>query len=392
MSALAQTPAPDPATKPVPKPKAAKTTARRVKRRRLLLAAVILLIGGLVFGATLRHRKTPPPAPAKPASVVSNTPDDLVIADASQQKQITVEAVPEQAIQIEKEVTGKIGFNEDRLTPVFMPYAGRVVEVLANKGDATSAGKSLLVIEAPELVAAQNDLSAARSDVAKAKLTFEIARKNADRTRHLVEQEAQATKDLQLAENDLLRASADLERANAAQALIESRLVIFGKTPQEIAKLGDQAAPIDRRVKIFAPLTGTIVERKVGPGQYIKPDALDALLLISDLSTLWVWGDVYESDMAHVHLGTPVQITVAAAPNHIFPAHVSFINPTVDPATRSVRVRCLVSNVGGVLKPEMFAKLKLSGLTQSVVATVPANAFITEGNDSFIFVAESSDH
>src|SRR5215471_14223565 len=210
---------------------------------------------------------------------------DVVIVDEKNLRQIATETVQERLVTVDRKATGKIGFNEDRLTPVFTPYTGRVVDLLANKGDSVRAGQPLVVIESPDFVAAQNDLASARSDVAKAKIGLDTSQVVSDRARRLHEQEAASTKDLQQAEADLARAQDELRRAQTTLAAVENRLALFGKNSQDIAKLGEHA---DSRVTLRAPISGTIVDRKIGPGQYVKPDAPDPLFLISDLSTLWV--------------------------------------------------------------------------------------------------------
>src|SRR4029079_15599418 len=118
----------------------------------------------------------PQPSKASP-DVIEATPDQL--------KQIHVEAVRDQEIDLDLETTGKVGFNEDRMTPVFAPYSGRVLEVLANKGDVVKAGQTLLVVESPDLVTTIHDLAEARSDSDKAKIALEAAEKAATRARNL---------------------------------------------------------------------------------------------------------------------------------------------------------------------------------------------------------------
>jgi len=320
----------------------------------------------------------------KPAGEASTIPD-LVVLDENQLQQVSVEPAGMRTITLDRNATGKVGFNEDRLTPVFTPYAGRVLGLLANKGASVSKGQPLVVLESPELVAAQNDLASARSDLAKAKIGLNAAQTVADRARRLHEQEAIATKDLQQAEADLARAQDEYRRAQVTLAAVENRLLLFGKDPKEIAGLG---ARVDRQVVIRAPIAGTIVDRKIGPGQYIKPDAPDPLFLISDLTTLWILADVFESDVAMIHLRAPVEVSVPAYPNRVFPAHISFISPTVDPATRTVRVRCLVQNPEGLLKPDMFATIKIHAAAQQTVPVIPSSAVVTEGDSSLVFVEE----
>ena len=164
----------------------------------------ILLLGSIAGLLAWQHLETRPAA-VHPAASASPAPTDLAIVNENQRQQITVAPVGEQPTTVERETTGKVSFNEDRLTPVVAPYAGRVLEILAHKGATVRSDQPLLVLESPELVAAHNDLAAARSDVAKAKIGLEATRIAAERARGLHAQGAIATKDLQQAETELAR-------------------------------------------------------------------------------------------------------------------------------------------------------------------------------------------
>jgi membrane fusion protein, heavy metal efflux system len=342
-----------------------------------------------IIGFLLWQRMAPPAKTADRPVEKAPVATDAVVVNEQQLKQISTDAVKERRVSVDRKATGKISFNEDRLTPVFTPFAGRIVELLANKGDTVRAGQPLATLESPDFVAAQNDLASARSDVAKASIGLSTAQVAEQRAKRLHEQEALATKDLQQAEADLARAQDDVRRSQAVLAGVENRLRLFGKDAQEIASLGQR---VDDRVVMRAPIAGTIVDRKIGPGQYVKPDMPDPLFLITDLTTLWVLVDVFESDVANIHLNMPVEVAVAAYPNRVFPARISFISPTVDPTTRTVRVRCLVPNPNGLLKPDMFATIKIGSAALQGMPIVPASAVVVEGNDSLVFVADGPGH
>ncbi|MGE0882772.1 MAG: efflux RND transporter periplasmic adaptor subunit [Blastocatellales bacterium] len=374
------------------------TASFKLRRRTFVGLFLILLFFGAVFsalvwkkGAHNEHQK--PATETLPADSTLETPSDLVVAEEEELKQITIEPVVERNVEVETEATGKVAFNEDRQTPIFTPYSGRVIEVLANKGDLVKQGQPLLIVESPELVASENDLSAASSEQDKAQIALDTAQKNADRARTLLEREAIAAKDVQLAEADLARAKEELRRAEAAVAVVKSKLALFGKDAREIAQIEKQpAGNLDQKIVIRAPISGTIVERKVGQGQYLKADAPDPLYLIADLSSLWVMGDVYESSLPLIKIGMPVRISVAAFPDRSFPARISFINPIVDPATRTVRVRAVVQNNGqggGILKPEMFAKIKIGSAAQQAFPAVPSSAVILVNNGAAVLVEEN---
>lgn len=355
----------------------------------LMLLAVAIMAGVFAWLHFRQAREVRKPDEA--ASVAP--PSDLIVPDAAQLSQLVVEPVGTQTVIEDRHATGRVGFNEDRQTPVFTPYAGRVVEVLASRGDSVRAGQPLVIIESPEVIAAFNDLSAARSEADKSRIALEAAQKAAERARRLHEREAIATRDLQQAETDLARVQEEARRADAAVAVAENRLALFGKNAAEIqtGTRTSELRSVDRRITIRAPIAGTIVDRRIGPGQYLKPDAPDPMFLIADLSTLWVQADVYESDLATVKAGAPVLVSVEAYPNRTFPARITFISPTVDPATRTVRVRCQVSNHDHLLKPEMFARIRIAA-AQRAEPVVPASAVVSAGSDAVVFVEASPGH
>ncbi|HEX4949021.1 MAG TPA: efflux RND transporter periplasmic adaptor subunit, partial [Blastocatellia bacterium] len=266
-------------------------SARIAVKPRLLISALLLAIaaiGGGVYWSHLSAQQVEKKATDAKAAAIPEAaiPPDVVVAEEKELKQITVEPVVEKTIAVEQETTGKVAFNEDRMTPVFAPYAGRVIEVLANKGAVVRAGQPLLLVESPDFVTAQNELSAAHAEVDKSKIAVDAAQKVVDRLRLLHQREAIATKDLQVAEVDLARAREELSRDEAAVAVAKNKLALFGKDAAEIDEIEKHLTEkLDRRIVIRAPISGTIVERKVGPGEFVKPAMPEALFLLSDLST-----------------------------------------------------------------------------------------------------------
>jgi len=353
------------------------------RRRRLFVAGAIILIallGALIYWRYRSTHQTPP------AIGVEEVPPNVVFATEDQLKNLTIEPVAARDFTVDRDVTGRVGFNEDRLTPVFPAYSGRVVEALATKGQFVRMGQPLLVIESPDYVEAQNNLAVARGDLDRATVNLKTAQVGAERARRLFTYEAISKKDLQSSEAALALALGELQRSRGALRVAQARLELFGKTAGAVRRL---KAGADRRITIFSPISGTVVERQVGPGQVVKPDATAPLFQISDLSDLWVHGDVFESDLARIRLGAPAKISVESYPDRVFPARVSFINPTVDPVTRTVHVRCRVSNPRGLLKPEMFARMTIIAAAKQSVPVIPASAVVGSGEISFVLVEEA---
>src|SRR5262245_35138960 len=201
------------------------------------------------------------------------------------------------------------------MTPVFPAYSGRVIEALATKGEAVRKGQPLLIVESPDYVAAQIDLVNSRGDVDKAAANLNMAEVNVERSRKLFAQDAISKNDLQGNELACALAQAELRRAMSALAVAQSKLLVFGKTPADIAKL---RANVDRFLTIAAPIDGTVVDRQVGAGQIIRTDAPTPLFQISSLSSLWTQGDVFESDLPNIRLGEAAEIRVGCYPNRVF--------------------------------------------------------------------------
>src|SRR5262244_1724353 len=171
-----------------------------------LRISIIILIVGIILGPIGWRQLITRIEKADPVNEKVDSPPEAVSVDEQQLKQISTDLVKEDYVTVDRKATGKVGFNEDRLTPVFTPYSGRVSELLANKGDAVKAGQPLVVLESPDFVAAQNDLATAQSDVAKSRIGLKSAEIATERARTLHNQEAIATKELQQTEADLARA------------------------------------------------------------------------------------------------------------------------------------------------------------------------------------------
>src|SRR5262249_41925126 len=143
---------------------------------------------------------------------------------------------------------------------------------------------------------------------------------------------------------------------------------------------------INPATPIYAPIAGTIVQRKVGPGQYVGSGASDPVFVIGDLSTVWVVAYIRETEAPLVHIGQAIYFTVLAYPDKAFPANISYVAAALDPTTRRLLVRATVNNSAGLLKPEMFASVKiLTGEGDTAIA-VPRDAIIYEGGNARVWV------
>jgi cobalt-zinc-cadmium efflux system membrane fusion protein len=299
---------------------------------------------------------------------------------------LTIEPVAEKVFRAEHVTEGKVAVDEDRSTPVFSPYAGRITKLLAKPGDSVKQGQPLFVIEAADTVQAQNDFIAAVTSLNKAKSALDLAEIQDKRAKDLFEGKAIPLKDFQQAEATFVQAQNDMRSAKTALEAANNKLRILGFTDTAIAKFQNKGA-IDREITINSPISGTVVQRKVGPGQYVNSGASDPVFVIGDLSTVWLTAFVRESDAALVSVGEEISVNVLALPGHPFKAHIDYVSAAIDPGTRRLLVRATIDNKDGLLKPEMFANVTIYSAGDHPAIAVPRQALIYEGDQVRVWVA-----
>ncbi|MBV8169096.1 MAG: efflux RND transporter periplasmic adaptor subunit [Alphaproteobacteria bacterium] len=346
-------------------------------------ALVLALVGTgaywLLSGAPAERHAAENPA------VPGLKPGEFALTD-QQRKGLTIEPIQTASFQPTRKAEGKIAVNEDRSTPVFSQYSSaRVVKTFANSGDVVAAGAPLAEVETPDMVQGGNDLTTAAAAVAKARAQVRLTEAAETRQRELFEVKAVALKDLQQAQADLAGARNDLRSAEISLAAVRNRLAILGKSPKEIAGLEGRQA-IDPTTLITAPIGGVVVQRKVGPGQFITSAATDPVFVLGDLSTVWLLASVKETDVPYVKVGQSVSVRVLAYPDRAFDARIVSVGATIDPATRRLQVRAEVQNPDGMLKPEMFAEFRIATGAAVDSPAVPSSAVIFEGDTARVWV------
>lgn len=299
------------------------------------------------------------PAPAVPSQPVSRI-ETAIVAPG------TVKPV--------LSLAGKVAYGEDRYSRISSPLQGRVVEVRARLGDRVKAGDVLLVIDSPDITAAYSDFVKEASELEYATRAYELAK-------DLYETKALPQRDLKMAENEAIKARAEFRRS-------KERLLSLRVPASELDKpLAEQR--ITSRFDMRSPLSGTVVERAVTPGQSVGGDPVQVLFTVADLDTLQVIADVYERDLDLVKVGEVAKVTVEAYPDVSFPAAVAFIGDVVDPNTRTIKVRAWVSNEKHKLKPEMFARLNIEVGGNAQVLAIPKEAVLEVDGKEVVYVAEA---
>src|SRR5258705_10975652 len=299
---------------------------------------------------------------------------------------LTIQPVTERAFRAEHVTEGKIAIDEDRSTPVFSPYAGRLTKLLVRPDDSVVKGQPLFVIEAADNVQAQNDFIGAMTSMNKAKSALDLAQLQGQRAKDLFEGKAVPLKDYQQSQATLIQAQNDLRSSQTAMEAARNKLRILGLTDEDIATFQEKGR-INPETTIFAPIAGTVVQRKIGPGQYVNAGASDPVYVIGDLSTVWMTAFVRETDAASVSVGQEVTFNVLALPGRPLSARLNYVATAIDPATRRLLVRATIDNKDFVLKPEMFANVTIYSASDHPAVGVPKQALIYEGDQVRIWVA-----
>jgi membrane fusion protein, heavy metal efflux system len=332
-----------------------------------------LLIVGVVLLAGCGEKKGDPvSASDKPAPVKTN---QIVIApDSPKLKQVHVEKVVAGDVPANEVVApGKIEVNPNRVSHVVLPLAGRVVNVMVKTGDAVTQGEPLLKLESPDADAGVSAYLQAQAQVAQARTALIKANMDLERVRDLYEHKAIANKEVLSAESAVAQGQATLDQAQAAVQQTQRKMELLGLKP----------GIFGQQISVSAPISGKILELNVVPGEF-RNDLSASLITIADLSSVWVSSDVPESDIRFIDPGERLDIELTAYPGETFHGRVTRIADTVDPQTRTVKVRGELDNSHGRLRPEMFGKMRhVEGTTR--MPLVPAAAILESEGANVVY-------
>jgi membrane fusion protein, heavy metal efflux system len=266
-------------------------------------------------------------------------------------------------------LTGSVAYNAFKTTPVFSAIGGPVHEILVAPGQTVAARQPLLTVNSP-------DYSMARSAYIKARDASLLAQKTYTRAQDLYAHGAIAESDLQQAESGQTQAQADLQSS-------EDALRVLGlNDPEAVLKNPPRTTA---QIPVLAPVAGEVTDRLVGPGQLLIAGATQCFT-ISDMSTVWVLVNVYQSDMPYVHLGDTVEINTESYPE-TFHGKISYMGATLDPGTRTLQARIVTDNPGKKLKNNMYVTASVQAGAVTDALTVPDAAILRDTeNLPFVYV------
>jgi membrane fusion protein, copper/silver efflux system len=283
----------------------------------------------------------------------SMAPGSVMIA-ASKQQLIGVRTTEAKRESLVRDVrtTGQITADETKIAHVHVKINGFIEQVFVDYvGQLVKKGQPLFTLYSPDLVSTQEE--------------------------YLIAKRGEKT----------LSTSEFAEVAQGSQSLLRStreRLKLWDISNEQIKKL-DETGEVSRTLTFYSPITGFVVDRKAFPQTSVTPDT--ELYTVSDFSTVWVNADIFEYEVPFVRVGQHAEMQLSYYPGKTWNGHVSFIYPTVDPTTRTVKVRMEFRNPDFQLKPQMFADVDLK-INYGNQIVVPQEAVLDSGKEQRVFVAK----
>lgn len=315
----------------------------------------LLLAAGACKGGGAASSDPTPPAP------VERKDGKLFVPDASPLRaRLVVGTVESQELKRQLVAPASVEAEPTHMAKISPPLPGRVVKLFVHFGDSVKAGDPLFSLDSADLVSAQSDYLKAKSAVAQAD-------RNLARQKDLQEHGIGAQRELEQAQTERDTAQSELERT-------ETRLHLLRVGP------GGVGGPLN----VVSPVTGRVIDLSTAPGQF-QNDPAAIVMIVADLSTVWLTASVPEKDIRRVHQGDEANAAFAAYPGEDFVGNVLFVGDLLDPETRTIKVRVSFKNDDFRLKPGMFATVIFRSKAEPELV-VPTTSVVVSGEKSSVFV------
>jgi membrane fusion protein, heavy metal efflux system len=352
------------------------------------VGGVALLALGAAGGVTWSERRAerrhtavaPSPSTAaqpRPASSGAGAPEATaepvevtLTPEAIQRAGIVTAGVRSELVESTTTVPATVTSNAYRETKVNSLVGGIVRQVRPELGARVARGEMLSVV-------VSNELADAQMKYLSMQAMLQADHQKLTRTRTLAAIGAASRQEVE-------EVTAVHEAHATEVAAARQRLLLLGLSESQVGRLSD-ASHVVSEVVVASPADGTVLARNVNPGQVVG--AGHELFTVADLGTVWVIGDLYEKDFATVRVGTPASVAVSATPGAPLRGRVTYIDPRVDPATRTAKVRVEVPNRSGALRLGMFVQMSFQLGSGERRALVPRAAVQSVGTRTVVYVA-----
>ncbi len=313
------------------------------------------LIG--LFGMALLASCTPknPDAPESKQVCISD----------SLQKMVTIDTAKTSTMKDELTLSGVVSSDDNNVVKVFPFSSGQVIEVKVSLGDKVSKGQTLAVMRSADVAGNYTDLSSTQSDVA-------VAKRQLDQAESLYKNGISS-------ERDYTEAKENYNKAVAANRKVKQQLSING---------GGNTSENGTLV-IKAPQSGYVIEKNITSGSFIRQDNSGSMFTISNMKDVWIWANVFESDISKVKTGYTAKVTTIAYPGKVFTGKVNEISSVLDPDNKVMKIKIALPNPDMLLKPEMFTNVVITNNENRQAVSVPAKAVIFDSSKNYVVVYNS---
>ncbi len=293
-----------------------------------------------------------------------DAPQKICITD-SMERIIRIDSATTSNIESELKLSGEISFSDSKVVKVFSFSSGKVMKVKVSQGDKVSKGQVLAVIKSVEVAGNYSDLSTSGNDVT-------IAKRQLDNEESLY-------KNGIASEREYLEAKENYTKA----------LTSVQKLKEQININGGGHTTAGGTYVITAPMAGYVVEKKISEGAFIRNDNSENMFTIGDISDVWVYANVYETDIAKVKEGYKAAVTTLAYPDKVFTGVIDKVSQVLDPETKVMKIRVKLKNDNLQLKPEMFANIAVINKEGQQAINIPAASIISENGNNYVVVYHS---
>jgi cobalt-zinc-cadmium efflux system membrane fusion protein len=277
-------------------------------------------------------------------------------------KMVKIDTAKTTPMKDELSLSGEVSFDDNKVVKVFPFASGQVVDVKVSLGDKVSKGQTLAVIRSADVAGNYTDLTSTKADLA-------ISKRQLEQAEYLYKNGISS-------ERDYTEARENYNKAMASNTKVRDQIAINGG--------GNTSA--SGTLVIKAPGNGYVVEKNISAGNFIRPDNSSSLFTISDMKDVWIWANVFESDIAKIKKGYDARITTLAYPDKVFNGNVDEISSVLDPDNKVMKVRIALNNNDLLLKPEMFTNVLVTNKEANSSVAIPSAAVIFNNSRNYVVV------
>jgi cobalt-zinc-cadmium efflux system membrane fusion protein len=300
-------------------------------------------------------------AACKPKTVDAPDNKQVCISD-SLAKMITIDTAKTTTMKDELNLSGEVSSDDNNVIKVFPFSSGQVISVKVSLGDKVSKGQTLAIMRSADVAGSYTDLSSTQSDVS-------VAKRQLDQAENLYKNGISS-------QRDLTEAQENYNKATAANRKVKQLLSING---------GGNTTENGMLI-IKAPESGYIIEKNITAGSFIRQDNAGNMFTISNMKDVWIWANVFESDISKVKVGYTAKVTTIAYPGKVFSGKVNEVSSVLDPDNKVMKIKIALPNTDMLLKPQMFTNVVITNNENQQSVSVPSKAIVFDSSKNYVVI------